>query len=156
MRREKMRGIPKHLRHKPIYGMNRYETMDGVHKNNTDVVGMSVGKAQWCGDIFEPSVKIWRDIRKDDGSYRISGQSEETTLTRAIDMATLAVRVVGSYLAGKEPTGLLTDTVFDNLYIEDIDDNGLKLQLEKYIKAHGGDIKRHIALLKSELDKLNL
>ena len=50
----------------------------------------------------------------------------------------------------------MTDTVFDNLYIEDIDDNGLKLQLEKYIKAHGSDIKRHIALLKSELDKLNL
>ena len=71
MRREKMRGIPRHLRHKPIYGMNRYETMDGVHKHNTDVVGMSVGKAQWCGDIFEPSVKIWRDIRKGDNSYRI-------------------------------------------------------------------------------------
>lgn len=46
--------IPTHLKHKPIYGIENYSEIDGQYKNNTDAVGLSLGKAQWSDAGFCP------------------------------------------------------------------------------------------------------
>lgn len=84
----KPKEIPTNLTHKPIYAINDYEKIDGNYKTNTDVVGISIGKAQWDENNFVPAVKVWRY------KNRWSRQSEETTVTRALDMATLVVNVL--------------------------------------------------------------
>ena len=85
------------MKHKPIYAIKRYEKVDGFYKNDTDVIGLSLGKAQWSNETFVPSVKVWRDVKTNNSNnYKISRQSEETTLTRALDLAMLVVRVYDS------------------------------------------------------------
>ena len=56
----KPKEIPTNLTHKPIYAINDYEKIDGNYKTNTDVVGVSIGKAQWDENNFVPAVKVWR------------------------------------------------------------------------------------------------
>lgn len=79
--------IPNHLSHKPIYTLLGYHAIDGEYKNNTDVIGLSLGHAQWDKRGFTPSVKVWRRIKDKNAKYLISRQSEETILTRALDLA---------------------------------------------------------------------
>jgi hypothetical protein len=43
--------------------MEKYDTIDGTYKKDTDVIGLSVGRAQWDEDSFVPSVKVWRDTK---------------------------------------------------------------------------------------------
>lgn len=50
--------IPDNLKHKPIYVIENYAAIDGHYKNDTDVKGISVGRAQWCTNEFVPSVKV--------------------------------------------------------------------------------------------------
>lgn len=98
-RTDKHTEIPGWLKHKPIYAIKRYEQVDGFYKNDTDVIGLSLGKAQWCDNDFVPSVKVWRDVKvKGTNRYKISRQSEETTLTRALDLAMLVVRVYDGFV----------------------------------------------------------
>lgn len=106
-RKEKLTVIPEHLSHKPIYVMEGYSSTDGCYKNDTDVIGVSVGKAQWAEGDFVPRVKIWRDVKnKKDGSYRISPQNEETTVTRALDMALLVIKVLDTNINDVEIKGI--------------------------------------------------
>lgn len=55
-------GVPTHLKHKPIFVLDDdYKSIDGNYKNDSDVVGLSLGKAQWTDkNEFVPSVKVWR------------------------------------------------------------------------------------------------
>lgn len=46
-RTSKQTEIPHWLKHKPIYAIKSYEQADGFYKNDTDVIGLSLGKAQW-------------------------------------------------------------------------------------------------------------
>lgn len=115
-------SIPNYLSHKPIYKIEEYAKVDGYYKNNTDVVGLSLGKAQWEQEKFMPSVKVWRKVNK-----RFSRQSEETTLTRALDMATLIIKVLDKHYNGKEIHSI--DTVFDSVEITEAISNNQ----EKYI-----------------------
>ena len=72
-RTDKHTEIPGWLKHKPIYAIKRYEQVDGFYKNDTDVIGLSLGKAQWCDNDFVPSVKVWRDVKvKGTNCYKIS------------------------------------------------------------------------------------
>ena len=54
--------VPVNLKHKPIYAINEYAAVDGYYKNNTDVVGISIGKAQWKSDDFiqQEGVLLWQ------------------------------------------------------------------------------------------------
>lgn len=115
-------GLPNNLKHKPIYIIEKYADIDGYYKNNTDVVGLSLGKAQWEQEKFIPSVKVWRKVNN-----RFSRQSEETTLTRALDMATLIIKVLDKHYNGKEIHSI--DTVFDSVEITEAISNNQ----EKYI-----------------------
>ena len=147
MRKVKQNEVPKHCKHKPIFVVNDYEKIDGKYKNNSDVIGLSIGKAQWRSDGFEPSVKVWRDEKQSDGSYRISRQSEETTLTRALDMASLILKVYHNYILGKgEKMFFIEKNVFGSIELEEYDEN-LKKQFISYINDNKKEIEEHINLL---------
>lgn len=137
--------IPNHLKHKPIYILESYSPTDGQYKNNTDVVGLSLGRAQWCGDEFTPSVKVWR---KNNGRW--SRQSEETTLTRALDLATLIIKILDSLETGKAIEPIYT--VFGDLSISEAENSrSLKQEFMHYLTADNkkrlNDIKSHIRVL---------
>lgn len=150
--------IPYWLGHKPIYVIKRYEQVDGFYKNDTDVIGLSLGKAQWCKDYFIPSVKVWRDVKiKGSNRYKISRQSEETTLTRALDLAMLVVRVYDGYVNHKHIDGNIIETVFGNLKIETVGNDGLIDNLKTFFTAENlTDVKNHIEILKNVINNINL
>ncbi len=143
--------IPNHLKHKPIYVLENYSPTDGHYKNDTDVVGLSLGKAQWCDSGFIPSVKVWRKKNN-----RWSRQSEETTLTRALDLATLVIKVLDSLENNKDIEPV--HTIFgDSSIIEAENNNLLKQELIKYLTANNkmnlNDIKAHIEILYDAISK---
>ena len=60
------RMVPMNLKHKPIYVINDYDKIDVDYRNNTDVYGISMGKAQWSSE-FVPSIKVWRKVETKSG-----------------------------------------------------------------------------------------
>lgn len=133
--------VPTHLKHKPIFVLDDdYESIDGNYKNDSDVIGLSLGKAQWTDkNEFVPSVKVWR--RK---NGRWSRQSEETTLTRALDLATMVIKIVDSLENSKKIEPIRT--LCGSLKIEEVAN---AQHLKKYLEQqdNNNDIKAHIDLL---------
>ena len=134
---------PTHLTHKPIYAVNDYDTMDGHYKNNSDVHALSIGRAQWDSSEFVPSVKVWR---QKDGRW--SRQSEETTLTRALDMATLVIKIINHHYNGKEIEAI--NTVFGSIPVETVN-TSLISELDKSLGAEKDDINAHVEMLRAAL-----
>mgnify|MGYP001081983450 CR=1 FL=1 len=137
--------IPTNLKHKPIFVLDEdYASIDGNYKNNTDVIGLSLGKAQWTSkDEFIPSVKVWR--RKNN---RWSRQSEETTLTRTLDLATLIIKTVDSFENNRDIEPIRT--LHGSLKIKEVSNNDyLKECLKEYLGQQDNinDIKAHIDVL---------
>lgn len=137
---------PTNLTHKPIYAINDYDKIDGYYKNKTDVHAISIGKAQWSADKIIPSVKVWR---KNNGRW--SRQSEETTLTRALDMAMLVVRVLDKYYNSKDFTAI--NSVYGKLEIErmKVDDLSIVKEFNDFLDENKDDIEEHIKLLHNAL-----
>lgn len=153
MRNNKYRKVPTWLKHKPIYIVNDYDKIDGLHKNNTDVIGLSIGKAQWCDENFEPSVKVWRDSQLEDGTYRISRGSEETTFTRALDMAYFVLKIYQKYKKDINTDKDFASSVFGKLNIEEMNQD-IEKDLKEYMKKNMCEIESHIELLKQEINKI--
>lgn len=153
MRTKKIQRVPTYLKHQPIYIVNDYDKIDGLHKNNTDVIGLSIGKAQWCSSEFEPSVKVWRDVKQKDGTFKISRESEETTFTRALDMANFVLRIYQKYKTGNIENNDFVNSVFGNLIIEKANGN-LEKELEKHMGENMIGIESHIELLIKIIDQI--
>lgn len=133
--------IPTNLKHKPIYAINEYAAVDGYYKNNTDAVGISIGKAQWKSDDFIPSVKVWRKSNK-----KWSRQSEETTITRALDMAMLVISVLNNHYNGRNFKKI--QSIYGSLEIERMNCNpSLIKELNDFLDTHKDDIEQHIDIL---------
>ncbi len=144
---EMLEKVPTYLKHKPIYAINRYWQIDGHYKNNTDVCGISVGKAQWSANEFIPSVKVFRYVNN-----RWSRQSEETTLTRAIDMAMLVIKTLDHVYNGKDMGKINSE--FASLDIEEMTDNEeLVNALNEYLNNEDNkcDIEAHVDRLEKAL-----
>lgn len=146
------------MKHKPIYAIKRYEKVDGFYKNDTDVIGLSLGKAQWSNETFVPSVKVWRDVKTNNSNnYKISRQSEETTLTRALDLAMLVVRVYDSVANDKPVDSEIIKTVFGNLNIETVGDEKLVGDLTHFFTEENlDDVKNHIKILKDTIQNTKI
>lgn len=152
-KKENKRQVPLHLSHKPIYYINGYKPIDGEYKNNTDVVGLSLGKAQWSEE-FIPSLKVWRYKYGDgDSKGRWSRQSEEVTVTRALDMATLFLKVYNSIVNGMLLETFDGPNVYGKVNIEHTEQHELIKALQDYFTKHQEDIDSHIKLLKDTLNK---
>ena len=137
--------IPKYLKHKPILCIKDYSSVDGDYKDNTDVEGMTIGKAQWLDDEkFVPSIKIWRHTGK-----RWSRQSEETTLTRALDMATFIVKTIDDRVNNKKENKL---SICGKKFL--VDEMGNTVEFDKYIKDKKDMLLRHIESLRKTLNGL--
>ena len=141
------RIVPDYLSHKPIYAINNYHRIDGQYKGDTDVYGISVGKAQWDNNLI-PSVKIFR--YKED-KKRWSRQSEETTLTRALDMATLVIKVLDKTYNGRDFEDIVTP--FGKIGVDTMADNNLIEKLNCYLcnKENKADIEAHIDMLEEAI-----
>lgn len=134
-------SVPVHLKHKPIYAINDYEAIDGTYKSASDVKGLSIGKAQWSDKRFVAAVKVWR--RK---NGRWSRQSEETTVTRALDMATLVVKVMGSACKGQAITPI--NTIHSTVTVDAMTtDAALISELEHFLQSNRSDIDAHLDVL---------
>ena len=157
-RETRLTEIPTWLTHKPIYVIRRYNDIDGLYKGESDVIGLSLGKAQWCDDNFVPSVKVWRDVYNEQKhNYKISRQSEETTLTRALDLATLVVNIYDAYANNKPINEQFIETVFGNISIDTVGTDELLKQLKGFLtKENLSDIKSHIKILKKSIEKIEL
>ena len=140
--------IPDNLKHKPIYIIEDYANIDGQYKGeeNTDVKGLSIGKAQWDSKEFVPSVKVWRKRN------RWSPQSEETTLTRALDMATLIIKVLDKYYNEQDIESI--DTVFGSVEIQERNEE-LEKELKEYLQKEQNkkDLNTHIDILYQALNR---
>lgn len=138
-------SIPLDLSHKPIYAINGYAAVDGYYKNDTDAVGISVGKAQWDNKTVVPSVKVWRYKNK------WSRQSEETTLTRALDMAMLVIKVLDKHYHGKDFEAV--NTIYGTLKVDEMEcDPSIKAELAAFLNANKEDIDAHIHILHTALN----
>lgn len=141
--------VPTYLSHKPIYTIDDYAPIDGHYKGNTDVVGLSLGKAQWDKEKFVPSVKVFRYT-----NCKYSRQSEETTLTRAIDMVTLILMVLDKSYNGKEFKDNIN--MFGNVIsVEEKGSNDLVEKLNLYLNndKNKADIEAHIEWLEKTLKR---
>ncbi len=76
--------IPKHLRHKPIIGVD-YASIDA---GNGDAQYISLGRSTW--DKNDVSAKIFRKTKKN----KWSRQSEELPLWRVLDLAILLAAAI--------------------------------------------------------------
>lgn len=142
---KKPTSVPENLTHKPIYAINGYAAVDGCYKNDTDAVGISVGKAQWDEEKVIPSVKVWRYKNK------WSRQSEETTLTRALDMATLVVKVLDKHHHDKDFAAV--NTIYGSLRVEEMEcDPRIKTEFAAFLDANKEDIDEHIRILSAALN----
>ena len=154
-RKQRLKEVPTWLKHKPIYVIN-YQKNNRFFENDTDVIGLSLGKAQWSEDNFVPSVKVWRDVQNNQG-YRISRQSEETTLTRALDLATLVVKVYDCYASNKAVNSQIMETDTRNIFVETVGSNEMLKQLKVFLSNEKlADIKSHIEILKKTIEKIKL
>lgn len=104
--------VPEHLSHKPIIVVDNYHKMDGIHKNNTDAKGLSIGYSQWAKE--EISAKVWRHKEKTGWSR----QSEELPLHRVLDLAILILSVYNS--SEEKIDTSLREMVIDDGGLEDI------------------------------------
>ena len=156
MSNKNSKPIPTHLKHTPIFIVDGYCAIDGEYKNNTDVVGLSVGKAQWA-DYFIPSVKVWRFLENKNGTGRWSRQSEETTITRALDMATFILKVYNNLVNGA-PLGTFDgpNVHGDKIEIVQTEQRELVQELKNYFSENHEDIESHIKILKATLDNYKL
>ena len=140
--------IPDNLKHKPIYVIEDYANIDGQYKGeeNTDVKGLSIGKAQWDSKEFVPSVKVWRKRN------RWSRQSEETTLTRVLDMATFTIKVLDKYYNEQDIESI--DTVFGSVEIQERNEE-LEKELKEYLQKEQNkkDLNTHIDILYQALNR---
>ena len=149
-------SVPMNCKHKPIYYVNGYSPIDGEYKNNTDVVGLSLGKAQWSEE-FVPSVKVWRYKNGEgDSKGRWSRQSEETTVTRALDMAALFLKVYNNMVNGVSLETFEGPSVRGKIEIEMTDQYELLKTLKEYFIEHRDDIDSHIKILKETLNNCKL
>lgn len=119
---------PKHLSHKPIIAVNDYDKMDGMYANNSDVVELSIGFAQY--NDSDISAKVWR---YNQGSERWSSQSEVLPIHKVID---LSLAAIASFIADDESNFALTnlkETIVDNENVkclkEYYKENNLKILL---------------------------
>lgn len=144
MMTEKQTSVPENLTHKPIYAINGYAAVDGYYKNDTDAVGISVGKAQWDNKKVVPSVKVWRYDK------RWSRQSEETTFTRALDMAMLVIKVLDKQYHGKDFEAV--NSIYGSLKVKEMDcDPSIKEEFAAFLDANKDDIDEHIRILHAAL-----
>ncbi|MBO5837105.1 MAG: hypothetical protein J6Q92_04350 [Oscillospiraceae bacterium] len=142
---KKTKLIPTYLSHKPIYAINGYAAVDGYYKNDTDAVGISVGKAQWDNKKVVPSVKVWRY------DNRWSRQSEETTLTRALDMAMLVIKVLDKHYHGKDLEAI--NSIYGVLKVDEMEcDPAIKAEFGAFLDANKEDIDAHIRILHTTLE----
>lgn len=76
-------------KHKPVLVTKSYPTVDGMYANNTDVVDLDIGLAQWDND--EVSAKVWRTTRE---KKKFSRQSEDIPLHRILDLTLLLLEAL--------------------------------------------------------------
>ena len=157
-RTTRLNEIPTWLKHKPIFVVKRYDRIDGFYKNDSDVIGLSLGKAQWSNNSFIPSVKVWRDVNNEEKhSYKISRHSEETTLTRALDLATLVVHIYDAYANDRPVDEQFIETVFGTVSIETVGSDELLQQIKIFLsKDNPSDIKTHIEILKKSIESIKI
>lgn len=157
-RTEKYTTIPTWLKHKPIYVLNKKEHNNTFYENDTDVIGFSLGVAQWENDSFQPSVKVWRDVKiKGTNKYKISRQSEETTITRAIDLAMLVVRIYDCYANNKNIENQVINTMFGEIKLETIGTFDMLQNLKNYFNNKNLlYIKEHIKILKDIINETKI
>lgn len=80
-------AAPTHLAHKPIVSVDDYASQDGIFKDKTDAVCLSVGRAQYDWD--EISAKVFRQVNR-----RWSRVSEELPLHRVFDLGTVVLKSI--------------------------------------------------------------
>lgn len=83
--------IPKHLKHKPIIGIDNYNQYDGhFNATSTDAKSLSVGVAQYDNtNPHELTAKVFRHT-----GNMWSRQSEELPLHRCVDLCNLIVQSI--------------------------------------------------------------
>lgn len=140
--------VPIRCKHKPIFATKDYALIDGYYKNDTDVLGLSLGKAQWSGDEFIPSVKVWRQK-----NGKITRNSEEITLTRALDLATLTVQALDSVENGCEPKKYTT--MHGSVVIEKVTTPNFVNLKHQLIGHLNDDNKKNLVDIETHIDYLN-
>lgn len=147
---EKSNSIPSNLRHKPIYAIEQYSPIDGFYKNNTDVYALSIGKAQWDAEKTIPSVKVWRKVGPENKKHW-SRQSEETTITRALDMAMLIISVLDKHYNGKPFS--TRHSLYGSLEISDMHaESSVIKEFNDFLDDNKADINEHVKLLQEVLE----
>lgn len=85
--------IPANLRHKPVFEVEDYDTVDGKYAYDSDAKGLSLGLAQWNErGRLDISAKVWRH-----SGNRWSRQSEELPMHRVLDLAILICKGYGFF-----------------------------------------------------------
>lgn len=128
---------PHHLSHKPIISANNYNKIDAQHSNQSDVVSLSIGKAQYNQD--EISLKVWRYTGE-----KWSRQSEELPLHRNIDLNILLLGALLTKVDSNYPVTNLSEEIENKDGVSDIKD---------FYKKHEHFLRPRLEELKDKLDE---
>ena len=83
-----MEPLPEHLAHKPVFSIP-YEQFDGIYAGETDIKYLSIGLAQYDGNVV--SAKTMRHV-----GGKWSRQAEELPLHRVIDLTLFMAKALFS------------------------------------------------------------
>lgn len=139
----RLTAIPTDKKHTPIIVTYDKEVLED------DVIGYSIGKAQWDTDKFVPSVKIWRDVESRKGGYVLSRQCEETTLKRSLLSALFVVEIYDKIINHKDADISQYESVLD---ISAADSGNYYGDLSNYIEENKDYLEKYIRQLKEKLD----
>ncbi|MFI3314570.1 MAG: DUF6530 family protein [Rikenellaceae bacterium] len=129
--------VPTRLSHKPIFGLDDYHLVDGVHdKATTNAKALSVGFSQYNDTHI--SAKVFRR------DARWSPQSEELPLHRTFDLANITLKAILMSAGVDVPeTETINPRVVDSTYKE---------WVKEYYLQKRGDILPKIKELRQVMD----
>ena len=106
---------PKNLSHLPIISVNDYDKIDAFDANQTDVMALSIGKAQYSRDQI--SLKVWRH-----NGQKWSRQSEELPIHRNLDLSILFLAALSTDISANYPKSILREIIDIPTDVQEIKD----------------------------------
>lgn len=106
---------PKNLSHSPIISVNDYDKIDAFDANQTDVMALSIGTAQY--NTNQISLKVWRH-----NGQKWSRQSEELPIHRNLDLSILFLAALSTDISSNYPKSILREIIDRPTDVQEIKD----------------------------------
>lgn len=155
--------VPTHLKHKPVFGIEGYNKMDGIYAGRgSDAPCLSIGLAQWNQrGSQDVSAKVWRNSGSEvndykDGSW--SRMSEELPIHRNLDLTIFICEAMNMLKNGQfsRPITIQNETTEIRKISENefVDEDSMILEQKLFTGFDGEMIHNRLSTLADVLKRL--